>query len=234
MRTLPSTLLASLSFLLGPTPALAYETWEDIDAPQATSSSAHLGRRQTSPYVFSALGQQPQQGTICFGAFAAFAPDFSAGPQAAFDLAYARGLNGLVDFDLRAQSALLSNNFEIGARLHRGDAEGAVALRADLATQLAWSAGDRPTVLGALGVLTGVSLSFGSKQSQFTLNFDAAMYFLAFSEKRAAGGFIANLRPSLAVEVPVTTGATFTARVGADLVPQTQRYLPTLGLGVAW
>lgn len=232
-----------------PTTAWAYETWEDLDdAPRMkssdpTSSSSSSGRvnRDGPALIYSAAPNGKGRGTVSLGARTAFLPSLmplpaTGGlPGARFEINVIYGLHEIFDLEARIGSVVSQTDAEIGVRAHLGgNLALAFSAHYDLMLLNYWTTGDRGEVAFWFGSNQGLTLSGGNRSYQLSLTFDVPLYFAAVSSKGAGSGIQYALRPGVAVEVPIARVVTFSAQLGALLSPQTETYLPTMALAMAW
>ncbi|MFO0722559.1 MAG: hypothetical protein U1E65_02170 [Myxococcota bacterium] len=199
---------------------------------------------EDSSYVFSPVGPGAGHGAIGLGGKLHMVVPTSYIPVPTFDLNYVRGFTENLDLRFTLDSLIVANYADLGLRLHFGSPEFSFGINAGLTTIFMVIGGkDGGGAAVAVAGTPGAFIGFGSRSVQVSVGADVPMFFATgaianlggSSNSAGLSGFALTVRPSIAVEFPVSGSTNLYIQGSAMIIPDASFAVgPMLAVGAAF
>lgn len=203
-----------------------------------------IAHAEDAPYIFSPVGPGAGHGAIGLGGKVHMVVPELYVPIPTFDLQYVRSFTPNFDLKLSLDTLLVANYGDLGVRLHFGGPEFSVGLSASFTTMFVVFGGKGGGgATASFAATPGAYLGFGSPGFQFSIGADVPLFFAAGAIANIGGdsasggltGFSPMIRPSIAIEFPVSASTNLYLQGSAMIIPDAKFVVgPMLAIGAAF
>lgn len=203
-----------------------------------------LAHAEDAPYVLSPVGPGAGRGAIGLGGKAHMIVPELYVPIPSFDLHYVRSFTENFDLRLSLDTLLVATYGDLGVRLHFGGPAFSFGVNASFTSVVVVFGGkDGGGGLASFAATPGAFVGFGSPTFQFSIGADVPLFFAAGAFANIGGdsagtgltGFVAMVRPSAAIEFPVSASTNLYIQGSAMIIPDAKFVVgPMLAIGAAF
>ncbi len=208
------------------------------------AAPAAVAHAEDAPFIFSPVGPGAGHGAIGLGGKVHMVVPELYVPIPFFDFHYVRSFTENFDLRLSLNTLLVANYGDLGVRLHFGGPEFSFGLNASLTTFFVVFGGkDGGGGLASFAATPGAFVGFGSPTFQFSIGADVPLFFAAGAFANIGGdsagtgltGFKAMVRPSAAIEFPVSASTNLYIQGSAMIIPDVKFIVgPMLAIGASF
>jgi len=207
------------------------------------AAPAAVAHAEDAPFIFSPVGPGAGHGAIGLGGKVHMVVPELYVPIPFFDFHYVRSFTENFDLRLSLNTLLVANYGDLGVRLHFGTPAFSFGLTASLTTVVVVFGGkDSGGAAASFAATPGAFVGFGSHSFQFSIGADVPMFFAAgaianIGSSGSAGltGFSPTVRPSIAIEFPVSASTNLYIQGSAMIIPDAKFIVgPMLAIGASF